>query len=340
MAYGGYEVIDFFISEYSRQLKNRMPIVHVPYAEVTGINLSSDRSDIRGGRGYQRLMSFDHSKEVTINATLPLIDLKVLGLISGDDVEKKIRTIYKRESGVIRATNEDGTEGEFELKYAPAKDIGGAVHVYDVTGCSEPAKMCEATTPGAEYISDAYYTIEGKTIKFKLREQEDETEETPETPEGGCPQEEKERTLAGREVAVYYHTETEEEVTTLRINANTFPKTCGFYGEVFLRDDCTERDELFSIQAPKVRVRPESELSLGGTDGAVLELTIDVYAEHDPATNEHYYIDFIRDEINDIIKELEGCDPCDITPTKPEEKPEEKPEVPEKPEETEIKKKR
>ena len=265
--YGVKEVMDFTITDYNPLPYKRKPILSVDYAQMTDIENAAERLDIAGGRGNARLLSFDHSKTTAVNLTLPLIDMKMLAAISGDEIEDRIKEIFKRE--VVLVTEENG-DSVAKLKHAP---IAASVYAYILEGNRDLGVQLTPAEGDEPIVAEAgEYTLEGDTLILN-----------PET------------NPAGSEVVVYYHTRTATPVQNLQINPTKFPKAISFYGDTLFRNQYDEEDEVYNVVGHKGRIRPNYTLSMNATDVAVLELVVDMYAVKDQETNEEMYVEYIKD---------------------------------------------
>lgn len=290
--YGIKEVMNFSLTNYSPNPYKRMPIVYVDYAQVTSMAVGGERHTINGGRGNRALLSFDHTKTSQFSLTLPLVDLKVLALISGDEVEEKIREIYTRDVLNIQ-DGETGVEGEKRYVELERSAIENSIHLYELEGSVDlGSKVCPELMDADSTIVEraGYKLVEADNGKHRLYLNDD--------------------VAVGVDTLVaYYHSETKGKVTTMRINPEKFPKAVSFYGEALWRDQDSELDEIFQVIGHKGRILPEYELNMSGTDSAVLELTLEMFAVNDPIDNTPVYIEYIKDDVQDHI--LEDVDPCD-----------------------------
>lgn len=98
LQYGIKEVLDLVIRDYA----TGKPIVFVDYAQASGVEVGSEQVEIRGGRGNALLMTFDHSKTTTLTLTLPLVDLGILALLAGSDLEEATGNMIKTEKRIVK----------------------------------------------------------------------------------------------------------------------------------------------------------------------------------------------------------------------------------------------
>lgn len=265
--------MNFTLANYVPDLLKREPILTVDYAQMTDVANAGERIDIGGGRGHARLLSFDHSKTVEINVTLPLIDMKMLALISGDEVTEEISKIFRKE--VICPVKDDLTENVYiELKRKPIAD---SVYLYKLSGNrdmgTKGTPVDELPLTGNLTGTDIFIDGENKKITVSA-----------------------DTFPVGEEIVVFYTSETTVAVENLRIDPTRFPKTVSVFGDTLFRNQYTELDEVYNVRVHKARMRPEYTLSMNSTDVAVLEFTMDVYAFREKCKNTDTYIEYIKDD--------------------------------------------
>lgn len=123
LQYGIKEVLDVNILDF----KTKKPLLFVDYAESTSNENAGTRLDVSGGRGNGRLMSFDHTRTATFKLTLPLVDLNMLAVLTGEDLQTSAGDIFKRE--VLTAVDNTGT-----IKVTLSETPVGTVSVYKLDG--------------------------------------------------------------------------------------------------------------------------------------------------------------------------------------------------------------
>ena len=282
--YGIKEVMNFTLANYVPDLMKRNPILSVDYAQVTDIENAGERIDISGGRGNARLLSFDHSKTVALNITLPLVDLKMISLISGDEVEESIKKVFRKE--ILCPTVDSSTGNTFvQLKRKPIEE---SVYVYKLeNGRDLGTQGIKISAPDTITSGAKEFLVDTTNKKISL----DPTV-----------------FVEGEEIAIYYHAETTTKVETLRVDPNKFPKAVSLFGDTLFRNQFTEEDEVYNVRVHKGRIRPEYTLTMNATDVAVLELTMDVYAYKEQCTGRETYIEYIKDDDADYVSSETGIE--------------------------------
>ncbi|MEH7346011.1 hypothetical protein V7122_19395 [Bacillus sp. JJ1532] len=149
LQYGIKEVLDTTIVDF----KTKKPVAFIDYAEASSNEIGGERLDLTGGRGNAKQMSFDHSKTSTFTLTVPLVDLNLLALMTGEDLGEGVGQIFKRE--VLSVADDIGTP-KVELSQTPV----GEVKIYKLEGLRDigeefavsnvSAKKVTLTTPAAD----------------------------------------------------------------------------------------------------------------------------------------------------------------------------------------------
>ena len=270
--YGVKEVMNFTMAKYVPDALKREPILTVDYATMTDIENAGERVDITGGRGNARLLSFDHSKTVAINVSLPLVDLKMLSLISGDEVSEKVSNIFRKE--VMCVSLDSGTGVAYvELKRKP---VDGSTFLYKLEGNRDmgiQAIAVDVAPVGDIGVGEMY--VDGDNRKIIV---------------------DKATFPIGEEIVVFYTSNTGGKVENLRIDPAMFPQTISIFGDTLFRNQYTEEDEVYNVVVHKGRIRPEYTLSMNATDASVLDFTVDVYAFREKCKNRDTYIEYIKDD--------------------------------------------
>lgn len=139
LQFGIKEVYNLNIVDFA----TNKPFIYVDYAEATTNENTAERTSLKGGQGYYKLMDFDHSKESTLKLTVPLVDIKLLAMLAGDDLVEGATSVFKREELTVA---DNGGKMKITLSETPIdktvvvhkleglRDYGKEVTVSNVTG--------------------------------------------------------------------------------------------------------------------------------------------------------------------------------------------------------------
>ena len=139
LQFGIKEVYNLNIVDFA----TNKPFIYVDYAEATTNENTAERTSLKGGQGYYKLMDFDHSKESTLNLTVPFVDIKLLAMLAGDDLVEGATSVFKREELTVA---DNGGKMKITLSETPIdktvvvhkleglRDYGKEVTVSNVTG--------------------------------------------------------------------------------------------------------------------------------------------------------------------------------------------------------------
>ena len=87
------EVLNLEILDYTTQSQ----LLYADYASNTSIEATAERLDLRGGQGNYKLLSFDHTKSMTMKMELPLVDLEMIAYLTGKAISVGAKAVPKRE---------------------------------------------------------------------------------------------------------------------------------------------------------------------------------------------------------------------------------------------------
>lgn len=168
LQYGIKEVLDTNIVDFA----TKKPLVFIDYAEATSNENTGERLNLTGGRGNAKQMSFDHSRESTFQLNVPLVDLNLLAILTGEDVGQGVGEIFKREVLTVTTGNKIQLEkepvGEVKVfKLEGLRDTGEEFDVQDVTG-----KEVELGTPsvnGEQVIAFYQYSAPATSKRVSIR---------------------------------------------------------------------------------------------------------------------------------------------------------------------------
>lgn len=139
LQYGIKEVLDLNILDFA----TKKPLVFIDYATATTNENAGERLDLTGGRGNAKQMSFDHTKTSTFQITVPLVDLNLLAILTGEDVKTgaDLGEIYKRE---ILTVKDNAGSLEITLSQTPV----GGVKLYKLEGLRDVGEEFTGTVTG------------------------------------------------------------------------------------------------------------------------------------------------------------------------------------------------
>lgn len=274
--YGVKEVMNMVVCEYNPIPEQAKPIVVLDYCQVSDVMNQAERLDIQGGRGNKKLLSFDHSKVATMNITIPLVDMKMLSLLSGDDVAKRESTIFKKETltavdaGVVGAGG--GNRTKVTLKKAPT-NADTTMFVNKLEGFRDfgDSFTHEAFNDNAP-VTGNNFQITGQDVHFLATD-----------------------VPVGTEVIICYSHASGGQVETMSFNPEKFAKPVTLKGDSLFRNQYTEEDEVYNFIAYKGRFQMNYTISMNATSATVLETVLDLYAYKDKATQTEKYYEWIKE---------------------------------------------
>lgn len=277
--FGIKEVMNLTICEYAVNPLLAKPFAVIDYAQVTGLEHTSERIFIHGGRGNKKLLGFDHTKTATLKLTLPLVDFKLLSKISGDNIQKKIAKMFKAETKMVMG---DTTGNYVALEKEP---VDNTLFVNILSGYRELEDNLIVDTRGNKSPDENKCSVvfENGEIRLYLNKTT-------------CP--------TGSEVRVHYTHQSIKETQKIVFSADKFPKFVTLKGDTLFRNQVTTEDEVYNFLGYKGQFQTNFTLNMSATDPTVLELTVDLYAHKDKETQEELYYEFVKEEMDDVLGEF------------------------------------
>lgn len=252
MQYGIKEVLNCVINDFA----TKKPLVYTDYAETSSNENQAERVFLEGGQGAYRLMAFDYKKTSTFKLTLPLVDLKMMALLAGEDLATGAADVFKREELVV-------TTNKVTLSETP---VDGTLFVYELkdqrdNGAEFTAAVVPATPTATEYALNA------KELTFDA-------------------------TNNGKTVVVFYQYATANTARKISIKANKFPKAVSIHGDGLWQDQVSETAQAVKVIVHKAKVQPNFTITMDMANPTKLELTFDLFAVKS-ANGDLAYIDYI-----------------------------------------------
>lgn len=238
--FGIKEVLNYVVEDFV----TGAPVFYADYATTTSVETTAERLDLRGGVGNYRLLSFDHTKDMVYNSSLPLVDLNAVAMITGKALSTGAAVVPKRQILYASASN--------TITLAEAATVG-SLKIYKLVGERDRGTPQVAGTPGTTLDT---WAIDGTNKIVTLN-----------------------ATSAPVDTAfvVYYTYTTGATAQRLTMTADKFPAAVKISGQGIWRDQVTEVDHVVAFQILRARVRPNFTLTMASTDATVLELVYDMY---------------------------------------------------------------
>lgn len=273
--YGIKEVMNFTICEYNKDPRKAKPLIRVDYAQVTSLNQSAERIDVHGGWGNPKLISFDHTKMSNGTFTLPLVDPKIVAMITGDGIKHKISEVFKYEAHLVES---GGKNNYIVLEKEP---LDKALFV-NVLNAREFDTQLEVMPRNTDELQEGQCSI--KIVNNEVRLYVNSTT---------CP--------LGTEVSANYTYQSKKAIPVMRFSGEKFPKAVTIKGTAIFKDQITDEEKFFSFIGYKCKFKTNFTFNMSATDPTVLELNVDFYAHKDRSNQEMVYWDFMPEEDNDDI---------------------------------------
>jgi len=238
LQYGIKEVLNVVMED----LATGKPIIDVDYAETTTIETTAERIDVRGGHGYYKLLTFDHSKEAQLQMTLPLVDLKLLALLGGTELAEKQKDVFSKERLTVKE-GEGDDDNYVELSYEPVEE---SLFVAELEGNRD----------FGDEIDEEGYNLDGKKITLPDKE-------------------------PGDRVVVFYKYSVNDDVKEIKLSAERFPRAVKIYGNGLWTDEKDKSLKKVKVTVHEAIPQSEFTVTMSGDEATELELTFDLFAVED-----------------------------------------------------------
>lgn len=195
-----------------------------------------------GGQSAPRLVGWDFGRTSNFNIQDALLNPKAIAMQTGNELEKKIEQIFKREDAVSVA----GTTGMSKVTLSEIP-VSGTITVYlsaDGYGHDEEVPLTGMT-------------VTGKDIEL---------------PDTDLP--------VGEQVLVYFQYETVDEAEVITISSNKFGGYYKVVGDTFWRNEKTGQDEMVQIVIPKAKIMSNFTITMQPDgDPSVFDFNLDVFKD-------------------------------------------------------------
>lgn len=236
--FGIKEVLNYTV----RNFATGAPVFFADYASSIGVETTGERLDIRGGQGNYKLLSFDHTKDMVFNSSLPLVDLNALAMITGRPLSVGAVIVPAR-----RVLNASATH-TITLPHTP---LVGSLRIFRLSSERddgvEQLVGTPATVPNTYSISGMIVTLNATTAPL------------------------------GTAFVVYYNYTSVSTAQRITMTADRFPSAVSISGEGLWRNQVTELDTPVVFDVRRARVRPSFTLSMAADSATVLELVYDMF---------------------------------------------------------------
>ena len=224
--FGAKEVMDCTLYD----METGKPVIFFDTLKTSEIAVTSEKVYARGGKGNNKLITWDLNKEATLTIEDALISPKSLELVTGMATQVGAQKITMRQDTVYEGGVDKGdlypltasSTGAITLAFTPNEEAANIL-VYEVEDdCGTPIDMAGATLSGT--------TLTVAAAKNK-------------------------------KVVVYYTYQSSAETETYTVAADKFSGTYKLVGDTVIRNANTGKDEAFQVVIPNLKW--SSELTLG-----------------------------------------------------------------------------
>lgn len=234
----------------------KKPILFADYAEMSTNESAAERLFINAGQGNYRITSFDHTKTSSLKMTFPIVDLKMLGILAGEDLAIGANNVFKREELAASGTN------TITLSAAP---VASTLYIYKLDGEKDNGTEQTVGTPATVVNT---YSIAGSVVTLNAT-----------------------TAPVGTKFIAFYKYASAATASKITIKANKFPKTLEIYGDGLWKNVENETEIALKMTAYKAKPANDFTLTMSSTDHTKLEVTFDLFAVK--SGSDFVYIDYV-----------------------------------------------
>lgn len=221
----------------------KKPIATIEYGQAAQEQVAGERTYITGGYGNVRWLSFDTQKTATYQLTSPMVDLKMIALVNGTEIEHSPYDLYQKDTVTVIG-------GKATLKYEPKEILG----VNYANGSANDIGQEIAVVDGDPTDNDSV-SLDGKNLTFS----------------GNIADE----TL----VNVFYSFTTDDTARTIATVTNAFPKYVTVVADGIWKNLNDGVYDAVKIQIYKAQPQVAYTLAQSnGNDATTLEINFDMFS--------------------------------------------------------------
>lgn len=214
------------------------PVMFFDTLKMSNIENKATTVDARGGKGNPKLVSWDTNREASVKIQDALMSEKMIGLLVGDAPVEGAVDVDERETAIIVEDTVTTGDSKVTLKYAPK--VGTTVYVYNEDETEEMTGV----------------SFNDKEVTFI---------DNPKAP-------------VGSKAVIYYIRTTDENSTTITVNAEKFPEYFRLVGFTVIRNRKNGKDEKFRFIIDKAKVDPNFTMTFQAEgDPAPFDFNVEVY---------------------------------------------------------------
>lgn len=239
--FGVKEVADITLYD----LDTMKPALFLNSLKLTNLENNADTSYATGGQGNGRLMSWDFNRTANFTVQNALLNPKAVSMQLGTQVEKKIRTLFKREV-LVAVAGSTGTKSKIVLNETP-----------QATGMT-----IYKTTDGIEHGTEVTTgTVTAKEVEFAIAD-----------------------LPIGDKVIAYYKFDSQATAETITIASDKFSGYYMLVGDTLWRNP-KGKDEKVQIIMSKVRISSQFNIEMKAEgDPSVFDFNMECFKADDSTT--------------------------------------------------------
>jgi len=238
LQFGIKEVLNFTVFNYTTGAQ----LFYVDYASDSSITSKAERLDLRGGQGNYKLLSFDHTKDMTMTTKMPLVDLSAIAMLTNKAVSIGAVNVPTRE--ILTSTSQIIT-----LSHTP---VTGTLKIYLLNGSRDVGTEQTLGTPAT---TENKYSISTATVTLNTTTAPD-----------------------GTEFVCTYSYSAPSTTSTTTFTADKFASYVRVVGQGIVTDQVTGASVVSIFDVKKAKAKNDFTITMNSTNATELSMDFDLYA--------------------------------------------------------------
>ena len=241
------------------------PVAFLDTLKVSSIENESETAEARGGRGNNKLMTWDYGRTANLSISDALLSDTTIAMLAGDEMKNSNIKVVGREQVIAGAEKEGFTPDVPVLATEVVLDETGTsqVSVYEYVDGLLGAEVTSVTTTAKVFTKDS-----------------DQTEHTFDVI-GGL--------VSGKEYMVFYEYTVASGANQITFSGEKFPATYRVVGETLVRGE-DGVDHKMQFEIPKAKMQSTFSLTMDVENVATFDFTLEVLMDAKSKGKELYKI--------------------------------------------------
>ena len=237
LQFGIKEVLNYTVFDYTTGAQK----FYVDYASDSSITSKAERLDLRGGQGNYKLLSFDHTKDMSMTTKMPLVDLSVIGMLTNKAVS----------IGAVNVPVRDTLTSTSQIITLSQTPVAGTLKIYLLNSRDVGTEQ----TLGVPGTTVNTYSISTKTVTLNATTAPD-----------------------GTVFVATYSYSAPSTTSTTTFTADKFAGYVRIVGQGIITDQVTGASVVSVFDVKKAKAKNDFTITMNSTSATELSVDFDLYA--------------------------------------------------------------